>query len=69
MNAGICSDIFTAYDANSYINHVIRESQYHFGISNNVDNCMEHNDSGDSNEGSLASFIEYDADSGKGILP
>ena len=63
MNAGICSEIFTAYDASSYINYVLRELKERSGISNNGNNCIEHSDSDNNDEGSMASFIEYDSDS------
>ena len=66
MNAGICSEIFTAYNTNSYINHVLREFKDQSGISNSGNNCIEHSDSDDDDEGSLASFIEYDSDSSQG---
>ena len=66
MNAGVCSEIFTAYDARSYINHFLWELKDQLWISNNDNTCAEHSDSGDNNEGSLASCVECDSDSSQG---
>ena len=63
MNAGICSEIFTTYDASSYINNVLWELKDQFEISNNGNMCAEHSDSDNDDEESLASFIECDSDS------
>ena len=66
MSAGICSETFITYNASSYINHVLWELKDQFEISNNGNMCAEHSNSDDNNEGSLASFIEYDSDSSEG---
>ena len=66
MNAGIYSEIFTAYNASSYINQVLWKSKDQFGISNHGNMCAEHIDSDDDDEGNLASFIECDSVSSQG---